>query len=586
MVWDTNELPGAPVKESDGVAILRIERSTSDDTTLSRRHFVRLSGASLVGAALLGVAGCGRGETVGVQGEGGSIFTFAQGTDAVSLDPINQADQASADVANHIFSTLVQYPVEGTDLVPALAVEVPEPRDGGLSYTFKLREGIEFHDGAPFDGEAVKFNVDRWKDTGNPYHKGGGAQGTDFAYYAILFGGFDDESIIESVEVLDRYAVRFTLSGPLGPFLQNLAQVAFAMASPRAIKRDVEGFWQKPVGTGPFRLVSWTRGSDIVLEKSQDWWGTRAPESQGGGGPHVERVIFRSIPDNTARTAALSAGEVSGAIGLVPDDLPALRRNPDLELAFRPPLTSGHVAINIEKDPFGDVRVRRALAHAVNMPEIVETFFGGTGEVATSPMPLGLAFFNEELEPYTYDPDEARRLLEEAGLADGFDSSLWYFSIPRPYMPDGRGIAQAMQSDLRDIGINVELVTYEFGTYLEKMGRGEHDMVLIGGTDVGTDPDFRLSYWYSSAAATETAASNSSYYKNPEVDELLLRARTTANEGERRRSYYRVQEILHEDVPVLPIAHVREPIALQEQVSGFRTTPGGDKLNTVRLTGA
>jgi peptide/nickel transport system substrate-binding protein len=142
-----------------------------------------------------------------------------------------------------------------------------------------------------------------------------------------------------------------------------------------------------------------------------------------------------------------------------------------------------------------------------------------------------------------------------------------------------------VQSDLRKVGINAELVTYEFGTYLEKVGMGEHDMALYGGTDAGTDPDFRLYYWYSSAAATETNASNTSYYKNQEVDQLIAQARSTVDEDKRRDLYYRVQEIVHGDVPVVPLAYVRDPVGLQKQVEGYQTTLGGDRFNTVKLSG-
>jgi peptide/nickel transport system substrate-binding protein len=150
-------------------------------------------------------------------------------------------------------------------------------------------------------------------------------------------------------------------------------------------------------------------------------------------------------------------------------------------------------------------------------------------------------------------------------------------------MPDGKGIAQAMQQDLKEVGIRAKLVTYEFATYLEKLGTGEHSMALYGGTDVGVDPDFRLNYWFNSAAATETAATNVSFYENPEVDRLLLQARRSVDPDRRRDLYHRVQEKLHEDVPVVPLAYVRPPIGLQEQVEGYKITYGGDRLNTVRL---
>ncbi len=350
----------------------------------------------------------------------------------------------------------------------------------------------------------------------------------------------------------------------------------------QAIRKNGEEFWKNPVGTGPFRFDSWDIGSRLSLKKNASWWGGSVPVSEGGGGPHLKRVVFQPIPDNTARFAGLTGGNVT-ADGIVPDDLPAIQDNPDLKVLYRPPLTSGYLAMNSRKEPFGDVRVRRAVAHAIDVPNIVEAFFGETGEVASGPMSSGLRFFNADLDPYGYDPAVSRRLLEDAGFPDGFETDLWYIPRPRPYMPDGKGIAQAMQQDLEEVGIRAKLVTYEFAAYLEKLGTGEHSMALYGGTDVGVDPDFRLNYWFNSAAATETAASNVSFYENPEVDRLLLQARRSADPDRRRDLYYRVQEALHEDVPVVPLAYVRPPVGLQEQVEGYTITYGGDRLNTVRL---
>lgn len=281
----------------------------------------RQGGARQAGAALLGVAGCGGSETIGGGqgeggGEGGGTFTFGRGADSVGFDPINVTDGESLIVARQVFDSLLDFAPEKTDIIPALAEEVPEPEEDGRRYTFKLREGVTFHDGEPFNAEAVVFNFNRWKNTDNPYHKGGGSQTSDFAYYSSMFGGFDDESVIESVEAVDEYTVRFNLSEPQGPFIKNIAMSPFGIASPKAVKENAETFWRNPVGTGPFKFEEWNQGSTVRLSKYADWWGTELAEDEGGGGPNVDRVVFRSIPDNTARVAALSAGELSAADGL------------------------------------------------------------------------------------------------------------------------------------------------------------------------------------------------------------------------------------------------------------------------------
>ena len=556
---------------------------------LSRREFLQLGGAGLAGAALLGVAGCGGGETIGggQQGGGGeNVFTFGRGADSVGLDPINVTDGESLIVCRQVFDGLLDFKPETTDLVPALATEVPEPEEGGRVYTFRLREGVRFHDGEPFNAEAVVFNFERWKNTGSPYHKGGGSQSSNFAYYAGMFGGFDDDSVIESVEAVDERTVRFTLREVQAPFLRNIAMSPFGIASPKAIREDVERFWKNPVGTGPFKFVSWDQGSTVRLEKNPDWWGTDLPEEEGGGGPFVDRVVFRSIPDNTARVAALSGGQLSGADGLTPDDVPTIEEDPNLKVITRPPMNIGYLAMNVQKEPFNDRRVRLAVAHAINMPEIVEAFFGDTGQVASNPYPPTIPYFREETEPYEYDPERARRLLREAGLGDGFEAELWYMPIPRPYMPDGKGIAQAMQRDLKEVGIDVRLVTREWGTYLEETGRGAHDMCLLGWTGDNGDPDNFLNVLLSSKTATKTDAQNVAYYKNPELDRILERAASTIDEDERRRLYVRAQEIVHEDAPWAPIAYAEPPLGFQNSVRGYHPSPtGGESFNSVRISG-
>jgi peptide/nickel transport system substrate-binding protein len=553
---------------------------------INRRDFLRLSGAGLAGATLLGVAGCGGGEIQGGQGGGGgssSIFTFGQGADPVTLDPIHITDSESSKVARQMFDGLLDFAPESTDVIPALATGVPEPEDGGRVYTFNLREGVKFHDGEPFNANAVVFNFERWKNSKNPYHKGGGSQTSNFSYYQNYFGGFDDESIIENVEAVDERTVRFTLREPLGPFLDNIAISNFGMASPKAIKEDVENFWQNPVSTGPFEFVSWNRGTEVKLEQNSDWWGGDVPESQGGGGPNVKQVFVRGIPDNTSRTAALTGGELTAADGLTPDDIPTVEQAENLKITYRPPLTIGYMAMNVQKEPFDQREVRQAINMAINMPEIVKAFFGDTGQVATPYIPPTVSFFDDSIKHYPYDPERARQMLQDVGVQN-LSVDFWYMPIPRPYMPDGKGIAQAMQQNLQEVGINAKLQTREWGTYLTETGRGVHDMCLLGWSGDNGDPSTFLDSLLKSSAATETNALNVAYYKNPQVDDLLNQALSTTDQSEREQAYLRAQEIVVEDAPWVPIAYVKPPVGLQNSVQGFLPNPtGGEPWNSVRL---
>jgi peptide/nickel transport system substrate-binding protein len=544
---------------------------------ISRRDFLKLSGTSLTGAVLLGVAGCGGGETIqGGQGGGGgavggNTFIFGRGADSVSLDPINATDGESFRVTRQIFDTLLDFAPGTFDPVPSLATEIPKAEDGGKSYTFKLREGVKFHDGAPFNADTVVFNFDRWRLTDNPYHTGGGGQSENFAYYANQFGGLDDDSIITNVEAVDEYTVRFTLKQPQGPFLRNLTMSPFAMASPKAIKEDVEGFWQNPVGTGPYKFVKWERNAEVDLEANDDWWGSEVPVNQGGGGPKLKQVVISSIPDNTSRVAALTGGQLSAADGLLPDDVPTLKEQ-GLKVVVRPPNTIGYLAMNTQKEPFGDPKVRQAINMAIDMPKLVEATLGDTGEVATAYMPSLLPFFNPNVERYPYDPEGAQQMLKEAGV-ENLETELWYMPVPRPYIPDAKSMAQIMQQDLKKVGVNAKLVTYEWGTYLEKTGAGEHPMAMLGWTGDNGDPDNFLYTHFHSSNADPAVGLNIAFYKNPEIDNLLEQAQTTVDQNVRRDVYYRAQEILVQDAPWVAIAYAKPPIGLQEQVRGFVPNP-------------
>jgi peptide/nickel transport system substrate-binding protein len=553
---------------------------------ISRRDFLRLSGVGLTGVALVGVAGCGGGGTIGGGGGGGgSTFIFGRGADSVCLDPINATDGESFRATRQVFDTLLDFAPESFDLIPCLATEIPEPEDGGRSYTLKLRDGVKFHDGTEFNADAVKFNFDRWRDTKNPYHKGGGSETSEFSYYSGQFGGFDDDSVIESVDVVDEYTVRFSLKEPQGPFTRNLTMSPFAIASPTAIKKNVDDFWQEPVGTVPYKCVTWERNSQVRVKANDNWWGSDLPASQGYGGPHLKQVIIKSIPDNTQRVAALTGNQLNGADGLVPDDVPTIEQQEGFKLVFRPPNTVGYLAMNNEKAPFDDPQVRQAFNYAINIPQIVESVLRGTGEVASNYMPSLLPFFNKSIKPYPYDPDKAKQMLKDAGAAN-LKTELWYMPIPRPYMPDAKSVAQVMQQNLEKVGVSAKLVTYEWATYLTKTNSGEHTTCLLGWTGDNGDPDNFLNVLLNSASATETDALNVAYYKNPEVDKLLEKGQTTVDEGVRRDAYYKAQEIMHQDAPWVPIAYVKPPIGLQDAVKGFDPNPtSSEAFNPVSLAG-
>ncbi|MDQ3931188.1 MAG: ABC transporter substrate-binding protein, partial [Chloroflexota bacterium] len=333
-------------------------------------------------------------------------------------------------------------------------------------------------------------------------------------------------------------------------------------------------------------FVEWERNSQIRVKANEDWWGSSLPASQGYGGPHLKQVIIKTIPDNTQRVAALTGNQLNAADGLVPDDVPSVKDQQGFTVKFRPPNTIGYLAMNNEKPPFDDPQVRQAFNYAINIPQIVESVLRGQGEVASNYMPSLLKYFNKNIEPYPYDPDKAKQMLKDAGVTN-LKTELWYMPIPRPYMPDAKSVAQVMQQDLKKVGVSAKLVTYDWATYITKTGSGDHTTCLLGWTGDNGDPDNFLNVLLNSATATPEDAQNVAYYKNPEVDKLLLKGRTTVDDATRRDAYYKAQEIMHKDAPWVPIAYVTPPLAMQDTVVGLDPNPtSSEPFNTVNFKSA
>lgn len=517
-------------------------------------------------ATSLVLAGCG-----GPQSAAGGTLVFGRGADSVSLDPSQVTDGESLGVTKNIFDTLVDYKGQTTDIEPALATEWKSSEDG-LVWTFKLREGVKFHDGTDFNADAVVFNFERWMDPENPYHKG------DFPYYGYMFGGFkgDEGHYIKEVKKVDDYTVEFVLNKPLGPFLNNLAMSPFGIASPEAVKKYGEKFGQNPVGTGPFVFKDWKANDSITLTKNENYWKK--------GKPKLDQVIFKTIPDNSARLTALQNGEIDLMDGLNPDDVESVKANDQLQLFLRPSMNVGYLAFNTEKKPFDNVKVRQAINMAINKQALIDAFYGGLGVPAKNPMPPSLWGYNDDIKDYEYNVEKAKQLLAEAGFPNGFKTELWAMPNPRPYMPQPQKIAEAVQADLKAIGIDAKIVSYEWATYLDKTGKGEHTMAFLGWTGDNGDPDNFLYVLLDKDNAKGPDAGNIAFYKNDELHKLLTDAQKLSDQKERAKLYKQAQVIIKNDAPWVPLVHSTPPLAGRAGIQGFEPHPtGSDKFTNVSI---
>lgn len=522
----------------------------------------------LVSTALFGCSSDDSGDN-GDNGDSGDsgeskVLIFGRGGDSVSLDPIVVTDGESYKVTKNIFDTLVNFGEQDTDVNPGLATEWTAAEDG-LTYTFQLEEGVKFHDGTDFNAEAVVKNFERWA----------GGDADKFPYYGSMFGGFkgDEGHVIESVTATGDYEVEFKLKRPQAPFLKNLAMSSFGIASPTAFEAAGDKFGDDPVGTGPFKFVEWKRNDSITLEKNEEYWVE--------GEPKLDQVIFRSIPDNSARLNALLSGEIDLADGITPSDGKTIEENADLQLFERPSMNVGYLGLTNTREPFDDPKVRQAMNHAIDKQAIVDAFFEGRGEIAKNPMPPVINGYNDDIEAYDYNPEKAKELLAEAGLPDGFDMELYAMPVPRPYMPDGQKVAEAIQKNLADIGVNAKIVSFEWATYLEKAANGEADAFLLGWTGDNGDAD---NFLYVLLDQDNIGSNNYAYYKNQELHDLLIKAQSEVDESVRNDLYMQAQEIIHEDAPWVPLAHSTPLLAGGKNVVNFKAHPtGSDKLSTVDL---
>ena len=481
--------------------------------------------------------------------QSGGTLIFGRGGDSITLDSAQILDGESAKVADLIYDTLVQYRGDTTDIEPALAVAWDSSTDG-LTWTFHLRQGVQFHDGTPFDAAAAVFSLNR----------------------AIALS--DNVYLISQVIALDAFTIQITLQTPYAPFISALTQLKFAIVSPTAIEHLGENLGTNPVGTGPFKFLQWDKDDKIVLTANNAHW---------SGKPALDRLIFRSIPDNAERLMALQQGDLHVMEFPNPDDIPLIQNDSRLELAIQPGLNVGYLAMNMEKPPFDNPKVRLAMNHAINKIEIVEHLYQGLGIPAKGPIPPALWSYDDTIEDYTYNPELARQLLAEAGYPDGFETTLWALPVPRPYIPNGSALAEMLQSDLQNVGITARIVTYDWATYVEKIQNGEHDMAMLGWS-AGGDPDDFFYYLLSKTTAQKPAL-NIAFYRSDEMQDVLERARMSTNQSERIELYQQAQAIFHKDVPWVPLAHAQRLLVVNRSVQNLKLAPVGWKyLRHVSLT--
>jgi len=468
--------------------------------------------------------------------------------------------------SRQLFNRLVEFGRGTTEIVPALA-ESWEVGNGGLEYTFHLRKGVKFHttkDFTPsrdFNADDVLFSIGRQKDESHPYHKISGGQ---YEYFV----GMDMANIIQSIDKVDDNTVKFVLSKPEAPFIANMAMDFASISSAEyADKMMAAGTPDQtdltPVGTGPFQLVGYQKDSQIRYQAHPDYWAGKAP---------IDRLIFAITPDPSVRYQKLKANECQVMPYPNPADVEAMSKDPDINLMQQEGLNVGYLAFNTEKAPFTDKRVRQALNMAINKQAIIDVVFQGAGKAAKNPIPPTIWSYNDDIKDYPYHPEKAKEMLAEAGVS-GLKTNIWAMPVQRPYNPNARRMAELIQADWAKVGVEAEIVSFEWGEYLKRSKLGEHDTVLLGWTGDNGDPDNFLYVLLGCEAAKDSA--NRARWCHKPFDDLLLAAKATADVAERTKLYEQAQVIFKEEAPWVTIAHsvVFKPV--RKEVVDFRIDPFG-----------
>jgi ABC-type transport system substrate-binding protein len=464
----------------------------------------------------------------------------------VQLDPAVAGSNGYGDILpvwDNVTEGLTRFKTGGVEIEPALA-ESWETSEDGLQYVFKIREGVTFHDGTPLDAKAVEINFLRQLDEENPLFQ------ETMVYRSIIFAD------VESVEATGDLELTVTLSRPTVLLPGNLAIFAAGIVSPTALEAQGAEFGQAPVGTGPFRFESWTKDVELVLVANDDYW---------GGRPALDRVVWRTIAEDTVRLSELQTAAIDVANQVDFKDAGTVENDPNLQLITGPFLNVQFLAFNQSLAPFDNPQVRQAVQHAVNKQNVAEVVASGHYTLGAGPIAPTLIGYDESLaEKYPFDPEAAKALIAESGLTDiSFD----LYNRANSFWPV---LGQLIQADLAAVGITANLQSLEDAEFFDKLGTGEVQAFLNDWTWDNGDPDnVMYSLFVQERAFTRMG------FKNEEVNDLVLQAQETADSDIRAELYFKAQEIILDDSVMVVLGYPEKAIGALATVENLKVSPVG-----------
>jgi peptide/nickel transport system substrate-binding protein len=486
---------------------------------------------------------------------GGGTLVSMVVAEPTSMDIASGTGQHNYAVMSNVFENLLIWDDKTIDLHPGLAQSYDVSPDG-MAYTFHLRQGVKFHDGTDMDGDAVAFSYSRVLDPDNEYYK----VGQPFPLMDFWYGAIDPKQTV----VQDKYTVTLKLKQPFSPLEGYLAWPAAAIVSPTAVKKYGAAFRENPVGTGPFKFVSWDHNQKVTFTRFDDYWGDKAT---------LDTLIFRPLVEEQTRFTELVAGNIDLAYDLPPDNVAQVKSDPRVQYIETP---LGHVwflVLNTIAGPTSDLRVRQAIAHAIDKNAIINDILKGTGIPATGPVPSVIDYaYKKDVQQYAYDPDQARQLLSDAGYANGFNTTFWVTQSGSG-MQSPQPMGEAIQAMLAQVGVNANIQVTEWGAYIDKYALGMPDDVGLAECSWFTNDAQNIAKLTLTCDAVSPKGYNSGRYCNPNYDTTLNQFYGTLDKTQQANVMYQIQDVVANDLPNIYIDTQIANAALSAKFTGFSLHP-------------